>query len=1211
MFSHTWAVRAAQRIGTSTTLKTGASPVPADGDAEDASDRAGGTARGGAVPARPVRRGARRLASPLEHLRERYDVVVVGSGYGGAIAAARLARAGRSVAVLERGRERHPGEFPSTLLEAAREVQVRAGARRIGKASKLYEVVADREVSVVVGSGLGGTSLINAGVALRAPAEVFEDDRWPAELRNDGRRVLDEYYGAAERMLGTTTVPETIVLRKYSALGRAAEALGAVVQPVPVNVAFEAHENEAGVWMEACNLCGDCVAGCNHGAKNTVLQNYLPDAVAHGAELFVETEVRAVVPAEGGGWTVTFATGADGRHRFGAPDLFVHADVVVLAAGTLGSTGILHRSRQAGLAVSSRLGERFSGNGDALAWAYGAKEAVGGVGRGRRPLTDATVVGPSITGRIDLTGRPGPGRGVLIEDGIVPGPLASVMPAALALAAGADAPDGKGLAGLGRRLWRSARTLAASAAGHNDVRTDATLTYLVMSDDAGDGTLRPEGDTVVVDWAGAGELPVFDAADGLLREATAGLGAVHVRNPLWTPILREPLVTVHPLGGCAMGDDGSTGVVDHAGRVFAGDGDEVHDGLLVVDGSIVPRPLAVNPLLTIAALAERASALLVAERGWSAEAPVARRPVGDTPTPVPGLRFTERMSGPVGRIGGPATDPADADPRAGADRGRADGTRLEMVVTIGIDDLPALLEDTARTGRLSGTVTAPVLSPRRLRVLEGSFRLVEEDPTRVETWTMRYSMLLVTDDGRRFRFEGVKYLHDRAGLDAWSDTTTLHVTIADDATGAAVAAGILRLGVGDFARQLTTMRVTGVAGRVERLLWTTKFEVRFLWALRRIYAGALDDVGRFPEQPARRLPLTGGGGRVLDVPVPEPRWCDGRGHWHEGNAVGDDAWLRLTRYEGGRRGPVLLAPGFGMSATSFLGDTVRQNLVEHLTGKGYDVWLFDYRASIDLPSAYTPFSVDDIAREDWPAAVAEVLRVTGAGSVQVVGHCAGSLSGMMALGAGLTGVRSAVFMQFTLHPVVSSFNKFKAVVGLGDKLRMLGYEGVSPLVGGSVRNTLVDMGLRALPLPRGERCGSAVCRWINAIYGCTHAHAQLDEATHDQLADMFGVGHLTPLAHFSTIARRGLAVDAEGNDVYMAHPDRFRLPILLVSGAENRIFRPEGTLRTLRWLRAHNEPDLYDRVVIPGYAHLDAVIGRDAAEDVFPHVSAHLDRFNH
>ena len=105
----------------------------------------------------------------------------------------------------------------------------------------------------------------------------------------------------------------------------------------------------------------------------------------------------------------------------------------------------------------------------------------------------------------------------------------------------------------------------------------------------------------------------------MLRRASAAAGE-HVTNPLWSPMLRESLVTVHPLGGCAMADDGAHGVVDHRGRVFTGAGDEVYEDLLVTDGAIVPRPLAVNPLLTISALSERAAALLVAEKGGTSTA---------------------------------------------------------------------------------------------------------------------------------------------------------------------------------------------------------------------------------------------------------------------------------------------------------------------------------------------------------------------------------------------------------------------------------------------------------------------------------------------------------------------------------------------------------------------------------------------------------------
>jgi cholesterol oxidase len=131
------------------------------------------------------------LSRPHDQLRERYDVVVVGSGYGGAIAAARLARAGRSVCVLERGREMRAGDFPSSALGAVGQLQVHRGSRRLGRATGLFDLRAGDDLSVVVGCGLGGTSLINAGVALRPPPWVYDDDRWPTALRGADRGPVE------------------------------------------------------------------------------------------------------------------------------------------------------------------------------------------------------------------------------------------------------------------------------------------------------------------------------------------------------------------------------------------------------------------------------------------------------------------------------------------------------------------------------------------------------------------------------------------------------------------------------------------------------------------------------------------------------------------------------------------------------------------------------------------------------------------------------------------------------------------------------------------------------------------------------------------------------------------------------------------------------------------------------------------------------------
>src|SRR5690606_21835975 len=290
-----------------------------------------------AVPPSPV------PSRPHALMRDRYDVAVDGSGgvrdlraRAGPAGAARpgvgaprgrprLARAGRSVCVLGRGRGRRAGDSPTTLLGAVRQVQVRRGRGRLGRRGGLFDVRPGDDLSVLVGCGLGGTSLINAGVSLRPPAWVLDDERWPEALRGDrGRAELAPWFEEAERMLGARPYPEDgerwPSLPKFRALERsaqgAARALGATgrdapaAEKVPIAVTFEDGPNAVGLEQRACVLCGDCVTGCNHRAKNTLVENYLPDAVAHGAELYCEAAVQVVEPVEGDGdgprWRVTF-----------------------------------------------------------------------------------------------------------------------------------------------------------------------------------------------------------------------------------------------------------------------------------------------------------------------------------------------------------------------------------------------------------------------------------------------------------------------------------------------------------------------------------------------------------------------------------------------------------------------------------------------------------------------------------------------------------------------------------------------------------------------------------------------------------------------------------------------------------------------------------------------------------------------------------------
>src|SRR5690606_38210845 len=201
---------------------------------------------------RATARPGPRLSRPHDQMRERYDVVIVGSGYGGAIAAARFARTGRSVCVLERGRELRAGDFPDTALGAVGHLQVHRGARVVGRRTGLFDLRAGDDLSVVVGCGLGGTSLINAGVALRPPAWIYDDERWPTALRGSDQApaVLDPYFARAERMLGSTPYPESWRRpTKLAALERAAVGAGgatgapATVELPPINVTFTAGPN--------------------------------------------------------------------------------------------------------------------------------------------------------------------------------------------------------------------------------------------------------------------------------------------------------------------------------------------------------------------------------------------------------------------------------------------------------------------------------------------------------------------------------------------------------------------------------------------------------------------------------------------------------------------------------------------------------------------------------------------------------------------------------------------------------------------------------------------------------------------------------------------------------------------------------------------------------------------------------------------------------
>src|SRR3954470_13358946 len=178
----------------------------------------------------------------------------------------------------------------------------------------------------------------------------------------------------------------------------------------------------------------------------------------------------------------------------------------------------------------------------------------------------------------------------------------------------------------------------------------------------------------------------------------------------------------------------------------------------------------------------------------------------------------------------------------------------------------------------------------------------------------------------------------------------------------------------------------------------------------------------------------------------------------------DGTEVRLTRYRMGTKGPVVLAPGYGNAARAFSLDTVPKSFVEYLGEHDYDVWLLDYRASPDLPSSYSQFTVDDIALRDWPAAIGHVREQTGSESVQAMGHCVGGLSLFMAIGGGLEGLRAATFSALGGHPIPTFGNKVRAGIRLATLFKALGIRGLNTDYDRRlVPDKAVELLMRALP----------------------------------------------------------------------------------------------------------------------------------------------------
>jgi len=535
-------------------------------------------------------------------MKASYDAVVIGSGFGGAITAFRLAQAGRSVAILEQGRRWQKEEYPRTVGQTSQ------AAFWQDRTNGFLEYRAFKNIDVIQGVGVGGGSLHYFNVNLRAPARVL--DRWPAPLT---RAQLDPYYALAEDNLESRALspPALRVLPpRTAAFLSAAQASGGKPQLTPIAVyTGPDRTNRGGVAQSACVYCGNCMLGCHVHAKNSLDITYIAAAERrYGTEVHALHQVEAIRPAtdQDGGYHVDFRV-LEADRRSTAGQGTVHARKVIVAAGALGSTELLLRCRDQLRTLprlSPTLGTRFSGNGDMLfAGAWSTREAID------------PAQGPSITAVVDCSTDE---HAIHVEDLGFPDPMFWMLEGLLPPGRGgvrrALALAGRYLArslGVGRANSRVTEQLGAFLAGG---RANHFLPFLGMGTDAGDGQLRLRDGALDVVWSHRRSRRMFRQMEDAMRRIAAQTGGAYVTSFLWRWPSRK-LLTAHPLGGAVMGADDSQGVVDHAGQVWN------YPGLYVTDGASIPSALSVNPSLTIAAVAERAAAWMLYGRERTAADP--------------------------------------------------------------------------------------------------------------------------------------------------------------------------------------------------------------------------------------------------------------------------------------------------------------------------------------------------------------------------------------------------------------------------------------------------------------------------------------------------------------------------------------------------------------------------------------------------------------
>ncbi len=524
-----------------------------------------------------------------------HDVLVIGSGFGGSVSALRLAEKGYSVGVLEAGARFEDADFPTTSFDLKKYLFLPAlGMYGIQRIDLL------RDCLILAGAGVGGGSLVYANTLYEPLDAFYRDPQW-AHI-TDWKDELAPYYDQAKRMLGVVTnpwrTPSDDVMEKVAV----EMGVGDTFHPTPVGVLFgrpdqvrgtevdDPYFGGAGPRRTTCTACGECMTGCRHNAKNTLVKNYLHLAEGLGAEVHPLTTVTRVRPRPEGGYEVTARWTKAKLSRFGgerssAVKTFT-CDQVVFSAAALGTQKLLHQLKATGDLphVSDRLGVLARTNSEAILGAIGPKGANVDYSYG---VAITSSFHPDADTHVEPV-RYGKGSNAM-----------ALMQTVLA----DQRPGENRVRTWLKELWKERRRVFdLYDLKHWSQRSVIALVMQTLDNSITTVRVRTPFGYRMSSVQGHGEpnptyIPqAYEAARRMAGVMGGGTPGGNIGEPFDRPL------TAHFIGGCTIGDSPATGVVDPYQRMYG------HPGLHVVDGSAISANLGVNPSLTITAQAERAMA---------------------------------------------------------------------------------------------------------------------------------------------------------------------------------------------------------------------------------------------------------------------------------------------------------------------------------------------------------------------------------------------------------------------------------------------------------------------------------------------------------------------------------------------------------------------------------------------------------------------------